>query len=103
MILLDKEDFKREFYFFQGDPDEDECFLIEDRIELAKESQLFQGRCYLQAVLDDENIKKYENKRIEINPLKTVGVNDYRDNFYIEKLNNMNVLPDRNKRKATYV
>jgi hypothetical protein len=54
-------------------------------------------------VIEEENAHKYVNKRVEINPLKSAGVGDIRDNVYISKLNTMSVLPDRNKRKATYV
>jgi len=76
---------------------------VEDKLELAKESYLIQGRHFINDVIEEENVFKYEKKRIEINPLKTAGFGDNRDTTYINKLNTMNVLPDRNKRKATYV
>lgn len=76
---------------------------MEDKLELAKESYLIQGRHFINDVIEEENVFKYEKKRIEINPLKTAGFGDNRDTTYINKLNTMNVLPDRNKRKATYV
>lgn len=100
---MDKDNFDREFYFYQGKSDEDSTFHTEDKIELAKESQLLQGKAFLKEVIVPENLHKFENKRIEINNLKTAGVGDYRDLNYIDKLNNMTVLPDRNKRKATYM
>ena len=70
---------------------------------MAKESYLVQGKHFLNDVIEEENAFKYEKKRIEINPLKSAGLGDNRDQAYINKLNTMNVLPDRNKRKATYV
>ena len=102
LLVLDKENFEREFYFFQGD-EADPAFQVEDKLELAKESFLLHGKHYLSQVIDEENAYKFDKKRIEINPLKTAGVGDIRDQKYIEKLNTMTVLPDRNKRKATYV
>jgi len=70
---------------------------------LAKESFLVSGRHFVNDIIEEENEYKYEKKRIEINPLKTAGYGDNRDTVYINKLNTMSVLPDRNKRKATYV
>ena len=103
LIHLDKDSFEREFYFYQGKQDEDATFHTEDKIELAKECQLLHGKAYIKEILEPENQFKFDNKRIEINPLKTAGVGDYRDLKYIEKLNSMTILPDRNKRKATYI
>lgn len=76
---------------------------MEDKLDLAKESMLLHGKHFLKEVIEEENAHKYDKKRIELNPLKTAGVSDTRDQAYINKLNTMNVLPDRNKRKATYV
>jgi hypothetical protein len=101
-LVLDKESFDREFFFFQ-DQESDPAFLAEDKLDLAKEIYLGQSKHFLNDVIDEENAYKYEKKRIELNPLKTAGLGDNRDTNYIKKLNTMGVFPDRNKRKATYV
>lgn len=103
IVMLDKESFNREFYFFLADQDDDPSFHVEDKLELAKETQLLQGRAFLKEILEAENTQKWEKKRLEINHMKSTGVGDYRDQAYIDKLNVVTVLPDRNKRKATYI
>ena len=78
MMVLDKNAFDREFYFFKNE-DSDPAFQVEDKLELAKESFMTQGKHYLNEIIDEENMHKYAQKRIEINPLKTAGVGDNRD------------------------
>lgn len=78
MLILDKDSFDREFYFFQGD-EGDSAYHSEDKLDLAKECFLVQGKHYVNEVIDEENEYKFEKKRIEINPLKTAGVGDNRD------------------------
>lgn len=101
IVVLDKELFNREFYFYEGD--NDPSFYVEDKIDKAKECQLRACKSYLKEICDEDNTNKFENKRIEINLMKTAGVGDYRDQQYIQMINGMNFLPDRNKRKATYI
>ena len=55
LIQLDKDSFNREFYFYQGKQDEDPTFHVEDKIELAKECQLLQGKGYLKEILEPVN------------------------------------------------
>ena len=54
IVILDKERFNREFYFYEGG--DDPSFHAEDKIEKAKECLLRASKSYLKEILEEDNV-----------------------------------------------
>jgi len=100
---MDKDSFNREFYFYNKEEGQEIIDTIDDKLELAKECHVRQGTAYLNSILEEQNKQKFDGKKIELNMIKSAGLGDYMNKEYIDLINNLMVMPDRNKKKEIYV